>query len=148
MPVEAVAVDEGMVNRMTVAASSRRVMIVGCVFAGLGVAAGAFGAHMLKGLLDPPMLAVYDAAIRYQMYHAFGMVLVGIAMRIGDDRRLAPAGWMFAAGILLFSGSLYGIALVGLKWLGPITPIGGLAFIAGWSFLGWRLWRGTEQTRA
>ena len=148
MPVEASAVDERderMVNRMTVAALSRWVLTVGCVFAGLGVAAGAFGAHMLKGMLDPPMLAVYDTATRYQMYHAFGMVLVGIAMRIGDDRRLAPAGWMFATGILLFSGSLYGIALVGLNWLGSFTPIGGLAFIGGWSLFGWRLWRGTEH---
>ena len=127
---------------------SRRVLTVGCALAGLGVAAGAFGAHMLKGMLDPPMLAVYDTATRYQMYHAFAMVLVGIAMRICDDRRLAPAGWMFAAGILLFSGSLYGIALLGLKWLGPFTPIGGLAFIGGWSFFGWRLWRGTERPSA
>lgn len=131
---------------MTVLVAGRSLLVVGCGLAGLGVAAGAFGAHMLKGLLDQPMLAVYDTATRYQMYHAFGMILVGIAMRMYDDLRLASAGWLFAAGILLFSGSLYGIALFGLNWLGPFTPLGGLAFIGGWSLFGWRIWRHVGRT--
>ena len=126
-------------------ASSRRLIMIGCVVAGVGVAAGAFGAHMLKTILEPPMLAAYDTATRYQMYHAFGMVLVGIVMRVYDDRRLAKAGWLFAMGMVLFCGSLYGIALAGLKWLGPITPLGGLTFISGWGLLGWRVWRGVSQ---
>jgi len=126
-------------------ASSRRLIMIGCVVAGVGVAAGAFGAHMLKTILEPPMLAAYDTATRYQMYHAFGMVLVGIAVRVYDDRRLAKAGWLFATGMVLFCGSLYGIAFAGLKWLGPITPLGGLTFIIGWGLLGWRVWRGVSQ---
>ena len=131
---------------MTAQVTGRSLLVAGCGLAGLGVAAGAFGAHMLKDLLEPPMLAVYDTATRYQMYHAFGMILVGIAMKVYDDLRLATAGWLFAAGILLFSGSLYGIALFGLKWLGPLTPIGGLGFISGWGLFGWRIWRGAGRT--
>jgi uncharacterized membrane protein YgdD (TMEM256/DUF423 family) len=126
---------------MDVDALSRRLIAVGCVVAAIGVAAGAFGAHMLKTILEPPMLAAYDTATRYQMYHAFGMVLVGIAMRVYGDRRLAMAGWLFVAGMVLFCGSLYGIALAGLKWLGPITPVGGLTFIIGWGIFGWRVWQ-------
>ncbi len=124
--------------------SSRRLIMIGCAVAGVGVAAGAFGAHMLKTILEPPLLAAYDTATRYQMYHAFGMVLVGIVMRVYDDRRLAMAGWLFATGMVLFCGSLYGIALAGLKWLGPITPLGGLTFIIGWGLLGWRVWKGVS----
>lgn len=124
--------------------SSRRLIMIGCIVAGIGVAAGAFGAHMLKSILEPPMLAAYDTATRYQMYHAFGMVLVGMAIRVYDDRRLAIAGWLFAMGMLLFCGSLYGIALAGLKWLGPLTPLGGLTFILGWGIFGWRVWKGVS----
>ncbi len=81
-------------------ASSRWLIVVGCICAGLGVAAGAFGAHMLKGALDQPMLAVYDTATRYQMYHAFGMIVSGLTVRIARDAGTAKAGWMFLAGIL------------------------------------------------
>jgi len=129
-------------------ASSRWLVTSGCVCAALGVAAGAFGAHMLKGLLDPPMLAAYDTATRYQMYHAFGIVLSGFAVRVSRDARAAVAGWMFLAGILLFSGSLYGVALLGVRWLGAITPLGGVAFILGWSVLAWRMWKGNQDRSA
>lgn len=118
--------------------SARRLIVIGCLCAALGVAAGAFGAHMLKSLLDPPMLAVYETAARYQMYHAFGIVLSGFAVHISRDARVAAAGWMFLAGILLFSGSLYGVALFGVRRLGALTPLGGVAFIAGWLFLAWQ----------
>lgn len=121
---------------------------MGCVCAALGVAAGAFGAHMLKDLLEPPMLAVYDTATRYQMYHAFGIVLSGFAVRVSGDARVAVAGWMFLAGIVLFSGSLYGVALLGVRRLGAVTPLGGVAFILGWSVLAWRMWRGDENQPA
>lgn len=99
---------------------------------------------MLKTILEPPMLAAYDTATRYQMYHAFGIVLSGFAVRINGDARVAIAGWMFLAGILLFCGSLYGVALLGVRWLGAITPVGGLVFILGWSILGWRMSRKAE----
>jgi len=121
--------------------SSRWLVLVGCICAGLGVAAGAFGAHMLKGLLDQPMLAVYDTATRYQMYHAFGMVLSGLVVRIGRDAGAAKAGWLFLGGIVLFSGSLYGVSLLGVRWLGAVTPVGGALFIVGWAMLAWRAWR-------
>jgi uncharacterized membrane protein YgdD (TMEM256/DUF423 family) len=97
---------------------------------------------MLKGMLDPPMLAAYDTATRYQMYHAFGMILAGLSLRTFRDRTLVTAGWLFATGIALFCGSLYGIALGGAKWLGPVTPVGGLTFLAGWGILAWRVWTG------
>ncbi len=129
---------------MTVQDASRSMLVLGCGLAGIGVAAGAFGAHMLKGSLEVPMLAAYDTATRYQMYHAFGMILVGITIRAFDNRRLVTAGWLFLAGILLFSGSLYGITLGGVKWLGPVTPVGGLAFIIGWALFGWQTWRGVS----
>ncbi len=126
---------------MDVDTSSRRLIAVGCLLAGIGVAAGAFGAHMLKTMLEPPMLAAYDTGTRYQMYHAFGMILAGIAARLFGDHRLVTAGWIFTAGMVMFCGSLYGIALAGQKWMGPITPLGGLTFIIGWGLFGWRLWQ-------
>jgi len=125
--------------------SYRRLLVVGCLCAGFGVAFGAFGAHMLKSLLDPPMLAAYDTGTRYQMFHAFGMILCGFAVRISRDTRIAMAGWMFLVGIVLFSGSLYGMALLGMRWLGPITPVGGLTLIFGWMLFAWRVWRTVES---
>lgn len=132
---------------MTAEVAGRTFLTAGCILAATAVGAGAFGAHMLKSMLEPPMLAVYETAARYQMFHAFGLIAVGISITLFDDRRLAPAGWLFATGIVLFCGSLYGIALAGLKWLGPVTPLGGLALIGGWIVFGWRIWRGTESSR-
>ena len=124
----------------------RRFMLLGSVMAGLAVAAGAFGAHMLKGILDPAMLAVYDTATRYQLYHATAIVLTGLAARACDDARLAVAGWLFTAGIVLFCGSLYVVALFGIRWIGAITPVGGVALMIGWSLLGWRAWTSSTQS--
>ena len=123
---------------MNIETSSRWLVLIGCVSAGLGVAAGAFGAHMLKDLLEPNMLAVYDTATRYQMYHAFGLVLSGLVVRVGRDSGASKAGWLFLAGTLLFCGSLYGVSLLGIRWLGAVTPVGGVLFIVGWLVLGWR----------
>ena len=99
---------------MDVDTSSRWLLLIGCVSAGLGVAAGAFGAHMLKDMLEPKLLAVYDTATRYQMYHAFGLVLSSLVVRVGRDSGAATAGWLFLAGTLLFCGSLYGVSLLGI----------------------------------
>ena len=120
--------------------------ILGAVFAATAVGAGAFGAHALKTIVTPPMLAVYETAVRYQMYHALGLFVV--AWLCGDtiDPWAARAGWLFCAGILLFSGSLYIVALAGMPWVGALTPLGGLAFIAGWLCIAWALWRnGADQ---
>ncbi|MDP3090354.1 MAG: DUF423 domain-containing protein [Nitrospira sp.] len=127
--------------------SCQTLIALGSLFAALAVAAGAFGAHMLKSILDPPMLAVFETAARYQMYHALGMIAVGLAGQVFGCPLVARAGWCFAAGIFLFCGSLYGVSLLGIRWLGAMTPIGGLAFMTGWSLLGWYVWREQVVTR-
>ncbi len=129
---------------MDVDVAARRLVAIGAFSAGLGVAAGAFGAHSLKDLLDQHLLDVYEKATRYQMYHAFGMVLSGFAVQRWRDAGVARAGWLVWGGTLLFSGSLYGVSLLGVRWLGAVTPIGGLLFIIGWVMLGWRAWRGAS----
>jgi uncharacterized membrane protein YgdD (TMEM256/DUF423 family) len=103
----------------------------------LGVALGAFGAHALKATLPPDMLAVFETGVRYQMYHVFALVAAAWAWARWPRRIFAVAGGLFIAGILLFSGSLYLLAFTGLRALGAITPLGGLAFLAGWLCLAW-----------
>jgi uncharacterized membrane protein YgdD (TMEM256/DUF423 family) len=115
----------------------RTFLLVGSVLGFLGVAFGAFGAHALKSRLSTEMLAVFETGVRYQMYHAFAVLIVAAAIgRVGDAGLLVVAGWLFAAGVLLFSGSLYALALTGTGMFGAITPIGGLLFLAGWVVLG------------
>ena len=116
-------------------------MAIGSICAFLSVAAGAFGAHALKAALDPARLAVYETAAKYQMYHALALVIVGWQMHQVSDVRLLRAGWLFCLGILLFSGSLYVVATLGLHWAGAITPLGGVAFLGGWGILAWAAWR-------
>lgn len=106
--------------------------ILGCVAAFVGVAAGAFGAHALRSRLAPDLLAVFETAARYQMYHALGLVAVAWAAARWPGGLVEWAGWLFVAGTVLFSGSLYGLALTGVRWLGAITPLGGVAFLVGW----------------
>ncbi len=108
---------------------------MGAGAAGLGVAVGAFGAHGLRAHVSPEALAVFETGVRYQMYHALGLIAVAGAAARWPGPWAQVAGWSFAAGIVLFSGSLYLMALTGARWLGAITPIGGVAFIAGWAAL-------------
>jgi len=109
------------------------VLLLGAIFGFLGVGLGAFGAHGLRDRLSPQMLAVFEVGVRYQMYHVFALLFIGLAIRLGRrPRLLSMAGWCFAAGIVIFSGSLYALALTGMTMLGAITPIGGLAFLVGW----------------
>ena len=122
----------------------RTFFVVGAVFGALGVAAGAFGAHALKARLAPEMLAVFETGVRYQLVHALGLLAVGWAGTRWASAFIRAAGWMFAVGILLFSGSLYVLCLTGARALGAITPIGGVAFVAGWLLLAWGAWRGDE----
>jgi uncharacterized membrane protein YgdD (TMEM256/DUF423 family) len=110
----------------------RAFALAGSLSAFLAVAAGAFGAHALRARLAPDLLAVFETAARYQMYHA--LALLGVAWAV---TRYAPgpvriAGWLFIGGTIVFSGSLYILALSGTRWLGAITPVGGLLFLAGW----------------
>lgn len=110
----------------------RKFIILGCISAAIGVAAGAFGAHGLKNLLTQEMLAIYETAVRYQMYHAFGSIVAGLVEAQSRSAKIRLAGWSFVAGTILFSGSLYALTLTNMRWLGAITPFGGVAFIAGW----------------
>ena len=110
-------------------------MLLGAAAGFLGVAFGAFGAHALRARLSPEMLAAFETAVRYQMYHALAILAVGLIVVRLDGWLYRTAGWLFAAGIVLFSGSLYALALTGVTALGAITPIGGLLFLLGWAFL-------------
>lgn len=106
---------------------------LGALFAGLAVAIGAFAAHALQQRLDADALQTIEIGVRYQMYHGLALVLCAALAERG--RRVRAAASCFVAGIVLFSGSLYGLALGEIAWLGPVTPVGGVAFLAGWVLL-------------
>lgn len=114
---------------------TRRYLALGAISAGLAVALGAFAAHALKARLDPQQLAVFEVGARYQMYHALALLAVGLLAERRPSRLLVWSGALFLAGTLLFSGSLYALGLSGVRWLGAITPFGGVAFLAGWGCL-------------
>jgi uncharacterized membrane protein YgdD (TMEM256/DUF423 family) len=119
----------------------RHFLGIGALSACLAVAAGAFGAHGLRDLVSAERLVVWETAARYQMYHALGLFIVAF---LASQKSAGPArlgGWLFVAGTVLFSGSLYALTLTGVTILGAITPFGGLAFIAGWLVLAWGVWR-------
>ncbi len=109
---------------------------IGAISAMLAVAAGAFEAHALRGVLPEDRLDIFEVAARYQFYHALGLVAIGLS---NASSRLRWCGFLFIGGTLVFSGSLYALALGGPRWLGAITPIGGVAFILGWLTLAWLL---------
>ena len=110
---------------------------LGALAAFVGVALGAFAAHGLKSRLDASLLATFEIGVRYQMYHALALLGVAWACTRWPGTVTNTAGWLFVAGILVFSGSLYLLALTGVRWLGAITPLGGLAFLGGWICLAW-----------
>jgi|SRR4051812_36558449 uncharacterized membrane protein YgdD (TMEM256/DUF423 family) len=111
----------------------RATMLAGVVFAALAVMIGAFGAHLLKDILvQTGRTETYELAVRYQFYHAFGLLITGIIQRVDESLKLNWVGIFFSAGIILFSGSLFILSVTGIKILGAITPIGGVFFIAGW----------------
>jgi uncharacterized membrane protein YgdD (TMEM256/DUF423 family) len=110
----------------------RLFFVTGAVSACIAVAAGAFGAHALKSRLAADMLAVFEVGARYQMYHALALLACAWAVTKWPGTLVSAAGWLFILGTLLFSGSLYVLSLTGLRWLGAITPLGGIALLAGW----------------
>ena len=114
---------------------------IGALSAFLAVAAGAFGAHALRARLSPDLLAIFETGARYQMYHALALLFVAWASSRWPGDALLLAGWFFASGTVLFSGSLYALALTGMRWMGAITPLGGVAFLLGWLFLSWGVWK-------
>jgi uncharacterized membrane protein YgdD (TMEM256/DUF423 family) len=110
----------------------RLFVMIGALSAGIAVAAGAFGAHALRARLEPRMLEVFETGARYQMYHALALLAVAWVVSRWPGSLANSSGWLFLAGTVLFSGSLYAMAFTGIRALGAITPIGGVCFIAGW----------------
>ncbi len=140
---------------------ARVLLAWGALLAGAGVALGAFGAHGLRGRLDPEMLMIFETGVRYQLWHALALLVVGV-LRLNPNlapsptassessrrlraRVLARVGWLFVLGIVLFSGSLYALSLTGVRTFGAITPFGGVAFLAGWTLLAWEALRGRSR---
>lgn len=111
-------------------------LFLGSINAFAAIALGAFGAHLFKPRLSPEMTAVYQTGIQYHLFHALGLLVVGlIAMPLPVSWYLRASGWLMFAGIILFSGSLYILSLSGIRWFGAITPVGGMAFLAAWALL-------------
>lgn len=116
-------------------------LIIGALSACIGVAAGAFAAHGLKSRISIEMLSVFEVGVRYQMYHAFALLVTAWVLSKWPSSLVTAGGWLFIVGTLLFSGSLYLLSVSGIRWLGAITPFGGLAFLAGWIFIALGVWR-------
>lgn len=110
---------------------------LGATFGALGVVLGAFGAHALRTTLSAADLATFEIGVRYQLYHALALMAVAWASTQWSAATVTLAGWAFVAGIVIFSGSLYVLVLSGQRWLGAVTPIGGVALIMGWALLAW-----------
>lgn len=117
--------------------SVRLFFVLGSLLAGLAVGLGAFGAHGLRETLSAADLDTFEVGVRYQMYHALALLAVAWAATRWDSPTLVAAGWLFVAGILIFSGSLYLLVITGPRWLGAVTPVGGVAFLVGWALLAW-----------
>ncbi len=120
--------------------NGRICLLVASLALAAAVALGAFGAHAMKSRLAPDMLAVYQTAVQYHFWHALGLFALALLMLQSGAPALNLAGWLLIAGLILFSGSLYLLALTGVRWLGAITPIGGVASIAAWLVVAWVAW--------
>lgn len=117
-------------------------VISGAIAMTLAVALGAFGAHALKNRLTNEMLTIFETGVQYHLYHALGLLIVGlIAYFLPDSPLLKWAGWLMICGIIIFSGSLYILSVSGIRWLGAITPIGGLCFITSWILIALAAWQ-------
>jgi uncharacterized membrane protein YgdD (TMEM256/DUF423 family) len=120
----------------------RTFFITAAVLGAMGVMTGAFGAHALRGRLTADLLDTFDTAVRYHLIHAIALMLAAWAATRWPGTATTAAGWLFVAGTVLFSGSLYALSLTGIRALGAITPFGGIAFILGWLALAWAAWQG------
>jgi uncharacterized membrane protein YgdD (TMEM256/DUF423 family) len=123
------------------AMSARTALVLASLLLFAAVALGAFGAHALRARLAPDLQAVWQTAVQYHAWHALALLAVGLLLLVRPDAGAGVAGWLFVAGIALFSGSLYALALTGVRGLGAVTPVGGVAFLAGWLALAWAAWR-------
>ena len=122
--------------------SARLFVTLGAAGMALAVVLGAFGAHGLKSRVTPDQLGVWHTAVQYHLVHALGLFVVAALCHVSSAAGVRLAGWMMVAGVVLFSGSLYGLVISGARWLGPITPLGGIAFVIAWLLLAWSAWRG------
>jgi len=117
-------------------------LITGAIAMALAVGFGAFGAHIIQDMLTPERFEVYKTGVEYHFYHAIGLLIMGaVALHMPENNLLNWSGWLLLAGILIFSGSLYLLTLTDTAWLGAVTPVGGLAFIAGWILFAIALWK-------
>ena len=114
---------------------SKKFAFYGAIFMALAVSIGAFGAHGLKNLLSKEMLGIYHTGVEYQFYHALGLFAVAFMANFIEDKKIKLAGYFMIFGIILFSGSLYALSILSMKWIGAITPIGGTFFIIAWVLL-------------
>lgn len=119
----------------------RLFFILGCAFSFLAVALGAFAAHGLKTKLSVEMFNIFEVGVRYHFYHAFALFVVSAAAAYWEQTHFSLAGWAFVFGIVLFSGSLYLLSLTGIRWLGAVTPIGGISFLLGWFLLAYKVFK-------
>ena len=115
--------------------------VIASVSAFFAVGLGAFAAHALKEKLSPDMFNTFEVGVRYHMYHALALFVVAWAVGQYPNAAISVTGWLFIAGTVLFSGSLYALSLTGARWIGAITPVGGLCFLGGWLWLAWSVWK-------
>jgi uncharacterized membrane protein YgdD (TMEM256/DUF423 family) len=127
-------------TREATVSSSRKFTLMAAAFGFTGVAFGAFGAHSLRSTISAEMLSVFETGVRYQMYHTFALFVAAWFLQSSQNRKFEIAAWLFVVGEVLFSGSLYALAMTGIRILGFITPFGGLSFLAGWLVLGLGFW--------
>lgn len=123
---------------------TRLFLVTGAWLAGVAVVLGAFGAHTLEARLTPERLEVFEVGVRYHMYHSLALIAASWAWSQWPVWQVTWSGYLFIAGILIFSGSLYALVLTDTPWLGAVTPLGGLAFISGWILLGWAAFSGAS----
>lgn len=123
----------------------RRWIALGAILAGVGIALGAFGAHALKSRVSSDLIAVYETGSRYHLYHAQGLMLLGLLAPYSTPAWIRRAGIGLTLGIVLFSGSLYLMTVTGVRMLGAVTPFGGISFMAGWACLAVGVWQGRDE---
>jgi uncharacterized membrane protein YgdD (TMEM256/DUF423 family) len=122
--------------------SARIAICIAAAFLFAAVAFGAFGAHALKAKLSPELMVTYQTAVQYHFWHALGLLLVGVLLlQRPDGGAIVVAAWLLIAGLILFCGSLYTLALTGVRMWGAVAPVGGVAFLAAWAALAWAAWR-------
>ena len=132
----------GRLRSIVAEMTARLALTLAAVLLFVAVAAGAFGAHALKARLEPELLSVWLTAVQYHAWHGLGLLAVGLMLlQKPHSTALGVAGWLFVGGIALFSGSLYALALTGVRVLGAVTPLGGVAFLGGWAAFAWAAWR-------